>query len=146
MIRIASVAAVPSESENPVILSVVNIEENPQLKNQSTRLSRTQFPERQLIISVLFSTAHTDYLVGIDKLQTVIVYLQRHAVFEIFDETPVLPIVTNPTQISAEEIQKNILRFTVELLPQTIEQQAQLWLGLGICYRPSVLYKLTFGL
>lgn len=140
-------------SASPIILSIVNIEEDKTLKNQSiylkntndhTQISRYHHPTQHLIISLLFSSYNKNlskYLDGLDKLKTVISYLQQHNSFYYKkDDTE---LIDYDTFLGKTELQKeNYSRVTVESVSLTMDQVNQMWSYLGSKYMPSVLYKM----
>ena len=149
LIQIAAVGTVTAESQKPILLSIVAIEENTILRNRPDYVSNTSVLERPLVLSVsiLFSSVDTDYLRGIDSLQGIMTYLEDHRGFAVTVEKhsdikqimgigePVEPNEDN--QITLEHVP-----LTIDMIPLTIEQRAQLWSCLGASYKPSILYQL----
>ena len=140
-------------SASPIILSIVNIEEDKTLKNQSiylkntndhTQISRYNHPTQHLIISLLFSSYNKNlskYLDGLDKLKTVISYLQQHNSFYYKNDDTEL--IDYDTFLGKTELQKeNYSRVTVESVSLSMDQVNQMWSYLGSKYMPSVLYKM----
>ncbi|AYN01779.1 Pvc16 family protein [Chryseobacterium sp. 3008163] len=80
-------------SKSTIILSIVNIEEDKILKNQtlyknyipsSDTIAKYKNPTQNLILSLLFTSYNikqSDYVTGIEKLEVVIRYLQNNRVF-----------------------------------------------------------------
>ncbi|MGH2666772.1 DUF4255 domain-containing protein [Flavobacterium sp.] len=141
------------ESKTPIVLSIVNIEEDKTLKNQSvylkdtndqTNISRYKHPTQHLIISLLFSSYNKDlskYLDGIDKLKNIIAYFQQNNSFYYKNDDTEL--VDYTTFIGKTELEKqNYHRITVELVSLSMDQLNQMWSYLGSKYMPSVLYKM----
>lgn len=141
------------ESKSPIVLSIVNIEEDKTLKNQSvylkstndhTTISRYKHPTQHLILSLLFSSYNKDlskYLDGIDKLKNIIAYFQQNNSFYYKNDDTEL--IDYAAFIGKTELQKqDYHRITVELVSLTMEQLNQMWSYLGSKYMPSVLYKM----
>jgi hypothetical protein len=142
-------------SKSPIVLSVVNIEEDKTLKNQSiyikntgvvnaTAIDRYRHPTQHLIISILFSSYNQDlskYLDGIGKLKTVIDYLQQNNSF--YYKTDASELLDYPSFSAKTEVQKkNYSKITLESVSLGMEQLNQMWSYLGSKYMPSVLYKM----
>ncbi|MFC4816445.1 Pvc16 family protein [Flavobacterium sp. GCM10023249] len=140
-------------SKSVIVLSIVNIEEDKTLKNQSvylrdtndqTNISRYKQPTQHLIISVLFASYNKDmakYLDGIDKLKNVISYFQQNNSFYYkIDDTEMIDYDTylTKTELQKEQYQK----ITMESVSLTTEQLNQMWSCLGSKYMPSMLYKM----
>ncbi len=140
-------------SKSPIVLSIVNIEEDKTQKNQSvylkstndnTNISRYNQPTQHLIISLLFSSYNKDlskYLDGIDKLKVIINYFQQNKSFyyknddsEVIDYTAFLA----KTALEKDDYHK----ITMEFVSLSMEQLNQMWSYLGSKYMPSVLYKM----
>jgi Pvc16 N-terminal domain len=110
-----------------VILTVVNIEEERTLKNQSVYVRegaemKKQRPAIHLNLNILFSAGDNDYLMALRRIDRILVFFQQNNVFI-------------PTSGRVE-------RVTVELVSLSFEQQNHLWGILGSRQLPSVLYKL----
>lgn len=140
-------------SKTAVVLSIVNIEEDKTMKNQSiylketnnhTNISRYQHPTQHLIISLLFSSYNKDldkYLDGLDKLRIIISYFQQNNSFyyknddtELIDYTSFMA----KTELEKEDYSK----ITTESVSLSMDQLNQMWSYLGSRYMPSVLYKM----
>jgi hypothetical protein len=135
------------EASAPIILSIVNIEEeklarNPDifirpdtsLKNIKV-LKKHPNPAQHLNISLLFSAYNKDrskYVDGISKLEFVIRCFQEKHVFYIDDQGDE---VDSP---NTDEHYKLIL----DLVSLKFSELNQLWSVLGSKYLPSVLYKM----
>ena len=141
------------ESKSPIVLSIVNIEEDKTLKNQSvylkstndqTNISRHKHPTQHLILSLLFSSYNKDlskYLDGIDKLKNIIAYFQQNNSFYYKnDDTELIDYATftGKTELQKQDYHK----ITTELVSLTMDQLNQMWSYLGSKYMPSVLYKM----
>lgn len=151
----ANIATVNDDDANlersPIIFSVVNIEEDKTLKNQSLykkkveegiiSIDKYKKPAQNLIFSLLFSsyTKHTDqYSNGITKLEKVIRYLQDNNVF-YFDDTGNFYEQTQiPSGTSPDSLHKIIL----DLKSLKIEELNQMWSYLNNKYMPSALYTM----
>lgn len=157
-IAIANIATLESTSKlnltkSPIILSIVNIEEDRTLKNQSvylneanpkTNISRYKNPTQHLIFSILFSSYVEEpdlYLAGIEKLNLIINYFQQNNVFYYKkDDTE---LIYYPVFMSKTEAQKlNYSKITFETASLSMEQLNQMWSYLGSKYMPSILFKM----
>ena len=135
-VEIANIAALNDgdeflESTFPVVLSIVNIEEettarNPNrfIKKEDHSLEKFAQPAQYLNIFVLFTAysreqKQVNYLEGINKLERVISYFQQERIFFV-------------------EGNKVIM----DLESMKFSELNQLWSMLGNRYMPSVLYKL----
>lgn len=140
-------------SKTPIILSIVNIEEDKTLKNQSvylknsndqTNISKYKHPTQHLIISILFSSYNKDlskYLDGIDKLKNIINYFQQNNSFYCKNDDSEL--IEYNTFLSKSELEKqNYSKITFEFISLSMEQLNQMWSYLGSKYMPSVLFKM----
>lgn len=142
-------------SKSPIVLSIVNIEEDKTLKNQSvyikntgvtnpTAIDRYRHPTQHLIISILFSSYNQDlskYLDGIGKLKTVIDYLQQNNSFYYKnDASELLDYITFSAKTEAQKTSYS--KITLESISLSMEQLNQMWSYLGSKYMPSVLYKM----
>lgn len=141
------------ESKSPIVLSIVNIEEDKTQKNQSVyfspsndqvNISRYNQPTQHLIISLLFTSYNKDlskYLDGIDKLKTIVQYFQQNKSFYYKnDDTEVLDY---PAFLAKNEVaQQDYYKVTMEFVSLSMEQLNQMWSYLGSKYMPSALYKM----
>lgn len=140
-------------SKTAIILSIVNIEEDKTLRNQSvyikntndhTQISRYKQPTQHLILSILFASYSKDlskYLDGIDKLKGVISYFQQNNSFYYKDDDTELidyDAYLGKTELQQQQYQK----ITMESVSLSTDQVNQLWSYLGSRYMPSMLYKL----
>jgi hypothetical protein len=140
-------------SKSPIVLSIVNIEEDKVQRNQSTyiknsndltNISRYKQPSQNLILSLLFSSYNKDlskYLDGIDKLKTIINYFQQHKTFYYKnDDSEMIAYDTFLTKTIIEK--ENYSKVTMEFVSLSMEQLNQMWSYLGSKYMPSGLYKM----
>lgn len=140
-------------AKTAITLSIVNIEEDKTLRNQSvylketndhTQISRYKQPTQHLIISVLFASYSKDlskYLDGLDKLKGVISYFQQNNSFYYKnDDTEMIDYNTYLGKTEAQ--QQNYHKITMESVSLSTEQLNQLWSYLGSKYMPSMLYKM----
>ncbi|MEY8760232.1 DUF4255 domain-containing protein [Chryseobacterium tongliaoense] len=130
-------------SKSSIILSVVNIEEDKVLKNQSlyknyispdNGIERYKNPAQNLILSLLFASYNIDqskYAEGIDKLEVVIRYFQNQRIF--YWQSPNLS-ETIPASGSYDKL-------IFEMVSLKTDQLNQMWSYLGAKYMPSVLYQ-----
>lgn len=132
------------ESISPIILSVVNIEEDrlagsPSVyqptKDSREPIDRYKNPAQHFVTSILFTAYHkngsdNNYLEGINKLETVIRCFQEQQVFYVKEKEEVDP--------SDEDHVKLVLN----MKSLNLNEQNQLWAMLGNRYMPSVLYKM----
>ncbi|WP_445456162.1 Pvc16 family protein [Flavobacterium sp. HNIBRBA15423] len=140
------------ESKSPIILSIVNIEEDKTQKNQSVYLgladdqniSRYNQPTQHLIISLLFSSYNKDlskYLDGIDKLKTIVQYFQQNKSFYYKNDDSEL--LDYASFLAKNEVaQQDYYKITMEFVSLSMEQLNQMWSYLGSKYMPSALYKM----
>ncbi|MCI3939186.1 DUF4255 domain-containing protein [Chryseobacterium aahli] len=131
-------------SKSTIILSIVNIEEDKILKNQtlyknyiqpSNTIAKYKNPTQNLILSLLFTSYNikqSDYATGIEKLEVVIKYLQNNRVF--YWQPPNDNLLKNEPKHDYE-------KFIFEIVSLKIDQLNQMWSYLGSKYMPSVLYQ-----
>ena len=141
------------ETKSPIVLSIVNIEEDKTQKNQSVyyspsndqvNISRYNQPTQHLIFSLLFSSYNKDlskYLDGIDKLKTIIHYFQQNKSFYYKnDDTEMIDYIT---YLGKSDVDQNDYdKITMEFVSLSTEQLNQMWSYLGSKYMPSALYKM----
>ncbi|MCW3162459.1 DUF4255 domain-containing protein [Chryseobacterium oryctis] len=140
-------------TKSPIILSIVNIEEDKTLKNQTVYLNNTndkekiskyKNPAQYLILSLLFASYNKDmtkYLDGIDKLKNIIVYFQQNNSFYYKDDDTELISYEN-YQLKNNLEKEHYYKITMETVSLTSEQLNQMWSYLGSKYMPSMLYKM----
>jgi hypothetical protein len=131
-------------STTPVILSIVNIEEDTTAKNpnvylknpaQLSSVKKYNNPAKNIVLSLLFSSYNQEqksdkYLDGIVKLEHVIRCFQEQNVFYIDGLAEVDPGSENYTKL------------ILDMESLKISELNQLWSVLGNKYMPSVLYKM----
>jgi hypothetical protein len=140
-------------AKTAITLSIVNIEEDKTLRNQSvylketndqTQIYRYKQPTQHLIISVLFASYSKDlskYLDGLDKLKGVISYFQQNNSFYYKNDDT--EMIDYNTYLGKTEVQQqNYHKITMESVSLSTEQLNQLWSYLGSKYMPSMLYKM----
>lgn len=140
-------------SKSPIIISIVNIEEDKTLKNQSfylketndnNTISRFKNPTQHLILSILFSSYIDDpsmYLNGIEKLNLIINYFQQNSTFYIkVDDSELIYYLEFMSKTETEKL--NYSKITFEITSLTMEQLNQMWSYLGSKYMPSLLFKM----
>lgn len=141
------------ETKSPIVLSIINIEEDKTQKNQSVyynpsndqvNISRYNHPTQHLIFSLLFSSYNKDlskYLDGIDKLKTIINYFQQNKSFYYKnDDTEMIDYITYLAKSDLD--QNDYDKITMEFVSLSTEQLNQMWSYLGAKYMPSALYKM----
>ncbi len=130
-------------SKSSIILSIVNIEEDKILKNQTLyknqpssggTVEKYKNPTQNLILSLLFASYNIDqskYTEGIDKLEVVIRYFQNKNVF--YWQSPNL--LENMPETGPYD------KIVFEMVSLKMDQLNQMWSCLGSRYIPSVLYR-----
>lgn len=132
------------DSTTPIILSIINLEEdtiakipNVYLPNTTQARSVEKFknPAQNLVVSLLFSAYSKDqtttrYQDGIVKLEHVIRCFQEQKVFYIDGTTEVDPST------------ENHIKIILDMESLKINELNQLWAMLGNKYMPSLLYKM----
>ncbi|WP_312078157.1 DUF4255 domain-containing protein [Chryseobacterium sp.] len=142
-----------SDTTSPIILSIVNIEEDKTMKNQTAyfnnpenedQISRYKNPTQYFVISLLFASYNkviSKYLDGIDKLNNILAFFQQNNSF--FYKNDHTELITLENFLAKNEAEKeNYERVTTELVSLGVEQLNQMWSYLGSRYMPSMLYKL----
>jgi hypothetical protein len=131
-----------------MILSIVNIEEDKTLKNQTlykeysgngNSIDKYKKPSQNLILSLLFTSYNknqADYGNGLEKLEYIIRCLQYNNVF-YYDDLLFLE------QTEASENQaKSMNKIILDLVSLKSDQLNQMWSYLGGKYMPSVVYTM----
>ncbi len=133
------------QSNSAIILSIVNLEEDKVLKNQTlyqpyvpgdTTINKKKNPTQNLSLSLLFSSYNNSqekYLDGIDKLEEVIRFFQNNLV-----------LYWDGTNLSDTEPMGSFDKVLIDMISLKLDQVNQLWSYLGAKYLPSVLYRLQF--
>jgi len=136
------------QEKSSMILSIVNIEDDKTLKNQSlykeysgngNSIEKYKKPAQNLILSLLFTSYNknqTKYAEGIDKLEYIIKCLQQNNVF-YYDDTNFF----EQTEISENQA-KSMNKIILDLVSLKSDQLNQMWSYLGSKYMPSVLYSM----
>jgi hypothetical protein len=129
---------------NNIVLTVVNIEEESTLKNQSA-LRRPvgdedaiyQNPPVYLNLYVLFTSNYSgeDYLLALKRLSYIIQFLQSKNSFSVSSSISGGTVVQDDPAVPD-------LKFTMELYTLTFEQINHLWGSLGGRQMPFAMYKL----
>ncbi|MBB6369146.1 Pvc16 family protein [Chryseobacterium shigense] len=140
------------ELKSSITLSVVNIQEDKTLKNQSVYQKNTisntvdkyAHPTKYLNISILFASYnkdHSQYLVGLEKLQSIIDFFQQNNSFYYHLNTnEVITYYTYDGKSDTEK--KDYSKITFLLVSLSMDQLNQMWSYLGSKYMPSVLYEM----
>lgn len=135
-------------NKSSIILSLVNIEEDKTLKNNSLykeypgnggSIEKYKKPTQNLILSLLFTSYiknEGNYPEGLDKLEYIIKCLQYNNVY-YYDDLTLLE-QTEVSEIQAKSMNKIIL----DLVSLKSDQLNQMWSYLGSRYMPSVLYTM----
>ena len=142
-----------SDTATPIILSIVNIEEDRMMKNQSLYFKKDESQDhiakynssgQYLALSVIFaswSRPVNKYLDGIDKLNNILVFFQQHNSF--FYKSDNAELITLESFNEKNETEKeNYQRVTMETVNLGTEQLSEMWSYLGARYMPSVVYKM----
>ena len=136
------------QEKSSMILSIVNIEEDKTLKNQSlykeysgngNSIDKYKKPSQNLILSLLFTSYNKDqakYAEGLDKLEYIIKCLQYNNVF-YYDDL----LFLEQTEVSENQA-KTMNKIILDLVSLKSEQLNQMWSSLGSRYMPSVLYSM----
>ena len=140
------------ETKSSIVLSVVNIQEDKTLKNQSIyrvkKVDKTvetvAHPPQYLNISLLFtsySKEQSKYLDGLEKLQFIIEYFQINNSFYFENITKKLITYFSFKNLPAVE-KENYSKITLMSVSLTMEQLNQMWSYLGSRYMPSILFEM----
>jgi len=140
------------ETKSSIVLSVVNIQEDKTLKNQSVynvkKIDKTveivAHPPQYLNISLLFtsySKEQTKYLDGLEKLQNIIEYFQINNSFYFENITKTLITYFSYKNLTAAQ-KENYSKITLMSVSLTMEQLNQMWSYLGSKYMPSILFEM----
>lgn len=134
----------PQDESAQIYMSLVNVEEEATLKNQSAirqneaaALSSTYInPPLFVNLYLLFSANHHNYSRAIEELGRVILFFQSNRSFSL-KHTPVTLQEIFATPGEAE----NRIHVTLDLMSLTFEQINHLWGSLGGKQMPFLLYK-----
>jgi hypothetical protein len=147
------------ESNKPILLSIVNIEEDRTIRNQSLYTKTvendtlvTKFvpnQEKYLVASILFSVyqknkMNNTYLEGIDNLQEVILRFQENQLIFVNKEDDSDILTSAELSLLNDSNQKKYQQITFEMMSLGYDQLNQMWSYLGSRYMPSVLFKMKF--
>ncbi|MDP4262891.1 MAG: DUF4255 domain-containing protein [Bacteroidota bacterium] len=125
-----------------IYMSLVNVEEEASLRNQSA-VRQTEIrplayvnPPITINLFLLFSANHKDYSMAIRTLSSVLLFFQGNRTFSI-SRTPVpaTGVFATPGE------QENKLKVTLDLMSLTFEQVNHLWGSLGGKQMPFLLFK-----
>lgn len=139
------------ETSFPIILSIVNVEEDRMMKNQpeyfkksENQISKYKNPTQYLVLSLLFASYNKvtyKYLDGIDNLNTILVFFQQHNSF--FYKNDDTELITLENFYQKKESEKELYqKVTMEIVSLSTEQLYQMWSCLGSKYMPSMLFKM----
>ena len=132
----------PADESAQIYMSLVNVEEEPTLRNQSalrqTEIRPLAYTNPPMIINlfILFSANHKDYSNAIQALSSVLRFFQGNRVFSI-SRTPVPPVGVFATL----EEEKHKIKIMLDLMSLTFEQVNHLWGSLGGKQQPFLLFK-----
>jgi hypothetical protein len=132
----------PQDESAHIYMSLVNVEEEATLRNQSavrqTEIRPLAYVNPPMIINlfILFSANHRDYNNAIQTLNSVLLFFQGNRTFSIAG-TPVPPAGVFATPGEEE----NKIKITLDLMSLTFEQVNHLWGSLGGKQAPFLLFK-----
>lgn len=141
--------------DNKVVISLINLSEEPTLKNNTPYRSNAlvwekEFPPVHLNVFFLFSAnfnppssvsgSDNNYYLGIERLCQVIEFFQGKPSFSISD-SPMQDFVLNETVQVSEISEIQNLTFKMEIVSLSFEQSNHLWGTLGGKQLPFVLYR-----
>jgi hypothetical protein len=132
----------PADESAQIYMSLVNVEEEPTLRNQSalrqTEIRPLAYTNPPMIINlfILFSANHKDYSNAIQALSSVLRFFQGNRVFSI-SRTPVPPVGVFATL----EEEEHKIKIMLDLMSLTFEQVNHLWGSLGGKQQPFLLFK-----
>lgn len=125
-----------------VYMSLVNVEEEASLRNQSqvrqTEIRPLAYVNPPLIVNLflLFSSNHKDYNMAIRSLSSVLLFFQGNRSFSIArTPVPATGVFASPGE------QENNIKITLDLMSLTFEQVNHLWGSLGGKQVPFLLFK-----
>lgn len=132
----------PQDESAQVYMSLVNIEEEQTMKNQSPMRPSDASPlatvNPPLVINLflLFTANHKDYDTAIQNLSQILLFFQGNKTFSI----ATTPVASTGVFATIEE-NENKIKVNVDLMSLTFEQVNHLWGSLGGKQVPFVLYK-----
>ena len=109
-------------AQNKIVLTLVNIEEEPSAKNNTG-----SSPPVKINLHLLFSAYFSKYDVALHFLDNIIFFLQEKRVF---------------TSANTPRLDSSIGKISVEMMSLTTDKLNNLWATMGAKYMPSVSYKL----
>jgi hypothetical protein len=130
-----------------VILSLVNIEEETALKNQSVvkryGVQPAVYENNPVYLNlyVLFTCNYSGeyYIAALRRLSLIIQFLQGKTAFSYASSDAAAAVASDPATAAVDLLE---LKFTMELYTLTFEQINHLWGSLGGRQMPSAMYKL----
>lgn len=141
--------ATPDNSATPLVdesaqvyMSLVNVEEEASLRNQSavrqTEIRPLAYVNPPITINMflLFSANHKDYSMAVRTLSSILLFFQGNRTFSI-SRTPVPPLGLFATPGE----QENQMKVNLDLMSLTFEQVNHLWGSLGGKQMPFLLFK-----
>jgi hypothetical protein len=118
-------------------LTLINIEEEPSLKNKNPYIKISEFDIAKInppiylnlyiLISAYFGDTEENYKEALKNLSRVVRFFQGKPVF---------------THQNSPDLDDGIEKILVEMVSLSFEQQNNLWSSLGGKYLPSVIYKI----
>ena len=125
-----------------IYMSLVNVEEEATLRNQSavrqTEIRPLAYVNPPMIINLflLFSANHKDYSMAIRSLSSVLLFFQGNRTFSIArTPVPALGVFATPGE------DENKIKVNLDLMSLTFEQLNHLWGSLGGKQMPFLLFK-----
>jgi len=125
-----------------IYMSLVNVEEEATLRNQSavrqTEIRPLAYVNPPMIINLflLFSANHKDYSMAIRSLSSVLLFFQGNRTFSIArTPVPALGVFATPGE------DENKIKVNLDLMSLTFEQVNHLWGSLGGKQMPFLLFK-----
>jgi hypothetical protein len=119
---------IPSENENKMVLTVVNITEGPDLKSNPMIKAgtATQTGRNSYQLSVLISSNFSNYAESLKFLDTAVHFFQTTAVFNA---------------ASFSDFPAEINNLHIDLYPASNEETHHIWTSTGAKYQPSVVFR-----
>lgn len=144
-----------SYMENKVVASLINLAEEPTLKNKSQYKTNSiswekSFPTVYLNAFILFSAnfnssspnsgSENNYTSGIERLSQVIGFFQGKSSFKV-SSFPTLNFAINDANSDPDLLEFQNCEFKLDMVSLTFEQCNHLWGSLGGKQLPFILYK-----